>query len=106
MASFVMESDPLIVCLDVDYRGTEAFAAGVWFRGWAAATAEAQRVVHIPLVEPYQPGEFYRRELPCLLQVLASGPAAEIVIIDGYVWLGAGRPGLGARLYESIGGVQ
>jgi len=25
------------------------------------------------------------------------------VIIDGYVWLGAGRPGLGAHLYEALG---
>ena len=26
------------------------------------------------------------------------------VLVDGFVWLGEGRPGLGARLYEAIGG--
>jgi deoxyribonuclease V len=25
-----------------------------------------------------------------------------VIIIDGYVWLGAQRPGLGAHLYESL----
>jgi deoxyribonuclease V len=53
----------------------------------------------------YQPGRFYKRELP-LLRALIDGlefrPA--VFVIDGYVWLDAKkRPGLGAHLFESLG---
>src|SRR5262249_19721463 len=54
-------------------------------------------------VAPYQPGEFYRRELPCVLAVLERGPAAEVIVVDGYVWLGPERAGLGAHLYQALG---
>jgi deoxyribonuclease V len=56
---------------------------------------------------PYEPGEFYRRELPYLLQVLARIDHPDelgIVIVDGFVWLGPERPGLGARLHEALEG--
>jgi deoxyribonuclease V len=56
-------------------------------------------------VAEYEPGKCYRRELPCLLEILEHGPPAEIVLIDGYVWLGNGMAGLGAHLHAAIGGV-
>ncbi|WP_422930222.1 endonuclease V [Singulisphaera sp. PoT] len=96
-------SIPRIVCLDVDYRDAIAVAAGVWFRGWDAVEAEHEVVATFDEVAPYQPGEFFRRELPCLLAVLERGPAADLIIVDGYVWLGPGRPGLGAHLFEAQG---
>jgi len=95
----------LIACVDVDYRPTGAVAAGLWFRGWTAASAERQAVASFAAVANYEPGEFYRRELPCLLGVLGRGPRPEVVVVDGYVWLGSGRPGLGAHLHAQIGGV-
>jgi deoxyribonuclease V len=53
----------------------------------------------------YEPGSFYKRELPLLLTVLKKVerlPA--MIIIDGYVWLDANhRPGLGAILHEALG---
>ena len=94
---------PRIAALDVDYRNPGAMAAGVWFRGWSAPEVETELVVRIEAVAEYQPGEFYRRELPCLLAVLERGPAAEVVVVDGYVWLGPGRLGLGAHLFEALG---
>src|SRR5690242_19110791 len=97
----------LIAAVDVDYRDSmagPAIAAGVWFRGWRASEAEHEAVATFREVAPYQPGEFYRRELPCLLGVLERGPAADVVVVDGYVWLGAGRAGLGARLHDALGG--
>jgi deoxyribonuclease V len=77
----------------------------VTFDAWAAATPTARKTVMIEHVEPYEPGAFYRRELPCLAAVLARAPAApEVIVVDGYVWLGAGcTPGLGAHLYEALG---
>lgn len=79
-------------------------AAGVWFRGWDAADAECEHAVRLAEVAEYRPGEFFRRELPGLLAVLANGPPADAVLIDGYVWLGPDRPGLGAHLFDALGG--
>ena len=95
--------DALVACVDVDYRDTIAVAAGVWLRGWAAFEPEVEVVTTLEEVAPYQPGEFYRRELPCVLAVLERGPAADVVVVDGYVWLGSGRAGLGAHLYQALG---
>jgi deoxyribonuclease V len=95
----------LIACLDVDYRDVGAVAAGVWFRGWTAAKAQHQAIATFDSVAEYEPGQFYRRELPCLLGVLQRGPRADVVIVDGYVWLADGAAGLGAHLHHAIGGV-
>ncbi len=94
--------DARVVCVDVDYRDTAAVAAGVWFRSWEASEPEVEVVTALDEVAPYQPGEFYRRELPCVLAVLERGPAVEVVVVDGYVWLGPGRAGLGAHLYQVL----
>lgn len=93
---------PLIVCVDVDYRTEGAVAAAIWFRGWNAAVAETQATASFTHVADYEPGEFYRRELPCLLGALEKGPVADIVVVDGYVWLEPGKKGLGAHLYDII----
>lgn len=95
-----------IAFLDVDYRGTGARAACVVTDGWAAAAPSATWVRDIESVQPYEPGQFYRRELPCLLAVLALLPALpDAMVIDGYVWLAAvERPGLGAHLHAALGG--
>jgi len=92
----------MIACCDVDYRDPGAVAAGLWFHDWTDNTSVAEAVVPIAQVAPYQPGQFYLRELPCLLAVLEKGPPAEIIVLDGYVWLGDGQPGLGAHLYQAL----
>lgn len=94
----------MIACVDVDYRAHEAVAACVLFENWTSIEGVQEVVAHVTDVADYQPGEFFRRELPCLLQVLAQvrQPLAWIVI-DGYVWLNAQeRPGLGAHLYDAL----
>jgi deoxyribonuclease V len=94
----------MLACLDVNYRDPRACAAAVVFRDWNDAVATEERTVQIAEVQPYEPGQFYRRELPCLLAVLGTLPPLETVIIDGYVWLdGMSKPGLGAHLYEALG---
>lgn len=93
----------MIVCLDVHYRDPGAVAAGLWFQLWEDSASTAEVVLTIARVEPYQSGQFYLRELPCLLAVLEKGPPAGIVVVDGYVWLGDERqPGLGAHLYRAL----
>ncbi|HYI01581.1 endonuclease V [Hyalangium sp.] len=95
----------MIASVDVDYRLDATLAACVIFRDWIDAAETAHFVDRGPPAEPYVPGEFYRRELPGLLRVLARVPdPLTTVVIDGYVWLaGEERPGLGAHLYEALG---
>jgi deoxyribonuclease V len=95
----------MMACVDVDYRGDDAVAACVLFRAWTDEASAGQHVEHIRGVEAYVPGQFYRRELPCLLAVLGRvAEPLELIVVDGYVWLGKeDRPGLGAHLYEALG---
>ena len=87
----------MIACVDVDYRDVGAVAACVCFQSWSDATSTSETVVQIRDVAPYQSGQFYRRELPCLLAVLKSlSELPQVIVIDGYVWLGDRQPGLGA----------
>lgn len=93
----------MIVALDVDYRDTRAVAAGVVAHGWADEKPTRVIIEHVSPIEDYEPGEFYRRELPCLLRVLGQlQPVPEVIVVDGYAWLGT-KPGLGARLHEALG---
>jgi deoxyribonuclease V len=99
------------VALDVDYReagGVEhAMAAAVVFDAWSAPAPTHERVVRVDAVNPYVSGRFFERELPCLLAALdavkSMGIVVDGVVVDGYVWLGEARPGLGAHLWEALG---
>ena len=95
----------MILAVDVHYPAdSTATAAGVLFREWHSDTADQVVTHQIGQVAPYRPGFFFERELPCLLDLIAKLDAPpELVIIDGYVWLGADhRPGLGAHLYAAL----
>src|SRR5947209_894733 len=94
----------MLACVDVDYRDENALAACVLFRDWTDAVPSAELIRLIEHVEPYVPGQFYKRELPCLLGVLADVPEPlDAVIVDGYVWLKDEQtPGLGGHLFEAL----
>jgi deoxyribonuclease V len=95
----------MLACVDVDYRDETAVAACVLFRAWTDSASVAELVRVIDRVEPYVPGQFYKRELPCVLAVLESvTEPLDAIIIDGYVWLrDDDTPGLGGHLYEALG---
>jgi len=94
----------LILSTDVQYTDNNALAAGIIFSTWDSEIPTRTVVKKIDKIEPYQPGQFYKRELPCLLALLTEViEPLEAIIIDGYVTLGQERrPGLGMHLYESI----
>ncbi len=94
-----------IAFLDVDYRADGARAACLLAASWSAATASSVHAQDIASVEPYEPGAFYRRELPCLLSVLALlAESPTVLVVDGYVWLSSKeRKGLGAHLFDALG---
>lgn len=95
----------MFAALDVQYdeAAQKAASAAVTFDRWEALAPAAEHVAICQDIQPYEPGQFFKRELPCLEAVLAQihEPLAAIVI-DGYVTLGD-RPGLGWRLWEALG---
>jgi len=95
----------MMACLDVAYHGQEANVAAVLFHSWDDSAGEQEIVTRVASAADYLPGQFYRRELPCLLALLALvEEPLETLIVDGYVWLGQeSLPGLGAHLYEALG---
>jgi deoxyribonuclease V len=94
-----------LAAVDVDYRGAGAVAACVLFGAWRDAAPAKEIVERVAAVAAYQPGAFYLRELPCILQVLKRVPGKlDVIVVDGYVWLARGKAGLGAKLYEALGG--
>jgi deoxyribonuclease V len=97
---------PTFACVDVDYRAAAAVTACVGFTAWSDAVAAYEHVRRAPgAPADYEPGAFYRRELPHLLDALAELPVAPTtIIVDGYVWLAPDRPGLGAHLHDALGG--
>ncbi|WP_423933130.1 endonuclease V [Comamonas sp. 23] len=96
----------MIAILDVHYQGQKAQAACVTASDWSSPAALHHYLAHIEAIQDYEPGAFYKRELPCLLSVLQTLPALpQAIVIDGYVWLGdEKRAGLGAHLYEALDG--
>jgi len=95
----------LFAAADVQYHDNGvARAAAVLAASASLWPAVDEKTVEVANVEPYVPGEFWRRELPCLRALLDGVVPLSLLVIDGYVDLDpAGRPGLGARAHEEFG---
>lgn len=92
--------------LDVYYHPDDsATVAGILFEDWESDRVTRSLLKSIPQVAEYEPGQFYKRELPCLLALIDEvEQKLETVVIDGFVTLGADqRPGLGAHLFQQLG---
>ena len=94
----------LDVCYhDIDDK-TIATVAGIRFTGIESNTLlnEYKTIVHN--VSPYQSGQFYKREMPCLLDLIKKiKEPFDVIIIDGYVYLDdKDRAGLGKYLYDEL----
>ena len=96
----------MILAVDVDYREDKAIAAGVLFRNWEDREPVQELLSEILAVAEYEPGQFYKRELPCVLALLQQlEQLPEFIVIDGYVYLdGNQKPGFGKHLYETLNG--
>ena len=87
-------SHHMIAFLDVQYSDdhSTARAAILLADQWTDGKATWMNVVDVADVAPYQPGEFFRRELPCLQKALESAPEKpSTIVIDGYVLAGYRR---------------
>ena len=93
-----------ILAVDVQYQEESAVAAGVLFSQWQSGESAGDRTKLIYNVAPYEPGFFYKRELPCILSLLQDiDSELETIVVDGYVSLGQQQQaGLGAYLYDEM----
>ena len=96
----------MLLATDAHYHANSARVAGVLFPDWGACQAVQEVVVQVSAVADYEPGQFYKRELPCLLALLDQlAHPPQCILVDGYVHLGeAQRPGLGHHLYHALDG--
>lgn len=94
----------MIAALDIHYKETYAKAVCVVF-DWADETPSQTYTAIIKDVQPYVSGEFYKRELPCILKVLEQVPlhSLEAIIVDGHVFVDNDKKyGLGGYLWEAL----
>ena len=92
--------------MDVGYRSDCVVTACVGFGEWGEDAPAFDLLVQSKVpAAAYEPGQFWRRELPYLLDTLARFESPfEVVVVDGYVWLDKGRPGLGKYLFDALEG--
>lgn len=95
----------MIAAFDVHYLENGcASAAAVLFSNYRDAEPAEVYTQFLSGAADYLPGEFYRRELPCILMLLKQiREVPDEMVVDGYVMLGD-RPGLGQHLFNWFGG--
>lgn len=91
--------------IDVSYQVNNAKVVGGFFENWndEKLIKVSQKIVNN--IKEYISGEFYKRELPCILEFLNDYDINEIelIIIDGFVFLNDdNKQGLGCYLFESL----
>lgn len=87
--------------MDVQYGDDQAIVAVLVWRGGV----EWSHTLRLPAAAPYEPGQFYRRELPCLMAGIGCVPERfqpDLYLIDGFVETAPGVAGLGMHLYRSL----
>jgi len=93
-----------LFAVDVDYRNEHAYAAGILFHAWTDPAPSQIYKAKISNVEEYQSGQFYKRELPCIVRLVVQlDGLPDCIVVDGHVFLDENnRPGLGYHLYQSL----
>jgi deoxyribonuclease V len=94
----------MLLAIDVYYIEDKAKAVGILFN-WNDEQPAQIITAHFTGIAEYIPGEFYRRELPCILKLLEQVElkTLEAIIVDGYTYIdNEGGFGLGGKLYEAL----
>ncbi len=97
----------MLLAVDVQYddAADQAGIAALVFDSWQSSSFEHCLTTTHSHLETYEPGFFYRRELPCLMPVVSQACEQypiDIIIIDGFVDLGIDKPGLGRYVFEAL----
>lgn len=90
-------------CFDVYYYDDYAKASCIVFEKDKEERILAEYNVIVHDISEYIPGQFYKRELPCILKVLEMVKEnIDFLIVDSFVWLGDNKEGLGGYLFEAL----
>ncbi|RZJ99445.1 MAG: endonuclease V, partial [Flavobacterium sp.] len=95
----------MILAFDTYYFKNKAKTICVEFCNWTDPTINRIYSETLENIEVYVSGEFYKRELPCILSLLQKIDLTKVeaMIVDGYVYLDDEKKyGLGGYLYEKL----
>lgn len=95
----------MILAFDTYYFKNKAKTVCLAFKEWTSSDAFVIYSEILEDIEEYIPGEFYKRELPCILSLLKQikYETIEAIIVDGFVYLDdANKLGLGGHLYQAL----
>lgn len=95
----------MILAFDTFYTNDMAITVAVEFNSWSDSEPIAEHYSINTTINDYVSGEFYKRELPCILKTLEtiSLKDCQAIIIDGYVVLDDyGKLGLGGYLFNAL----
>lgn len=91
------------IAIDVYYIADRAKTVGVIFKNWYDAEPLETVVSYTDSPLDYEPGNFYKRELPCIENLLKQVDLTKLdaIVVDGYVYLDNDKkPGLGYHVYK------
>lgn len=94
----------MILIVDVHYVGNTAKVSAGLFDNWKSSVFSQVYQIYLDSVSEYISGEFYKRELPCILKILKLVKENyDFIVIDGYVYLGeTEKVGLGWYLWDAL----
>lgn len=95
----------MILCFDTYYFDNKAKTVCLAFNTWTTKDDFSVYSETIEGVDEYIPGEFYKRELPCILSLLKKIECdnIEVIVVDGYVYLDDNyKLGLGGYLHKEL----
>jgi deoxyribonuclease V len=97
----------MIVVIDVHYRDNEAKIVCLELDNWTDNLSSKTHIVYKYDVAEYESGAFYKRELPCIINIMqfVDLEMVECIIVDSYVYLDNNdKKGLGYYVYEHFEG--
>lgn len=95
----------MIFALDTYYFDNKAKTVALGFSDWSNSIEKENYSEILENIEEYKSGEFYKRELPCILSLISKIDLKKIefIIVDGYVFVDDNsKLGLGGFLYEEL----
>lgn len=92
------------LAIDVAYKEDVAFIAGVLFKEWSDEVPESVVYTVLEGIPEYEPGNFSKTELPCILYLIEQYDLKpECIVVDAAVFLTKEKkPGMGYHLYENL----
>lgn len=95
----------MILAFDTYYFENKAKTVCLVFDNWNESDKFSTFTEILEDINEYIPGEFYKREMPCILSLFQNIhiPNIEAIIVDGFVFLDDhNKLGLGGHLYEAL----